>query len=122
MLNITDISENIVKMDYSICESTGISMDDISTLKWEMGLYYLNIVLEDMPEAQSKLSKQKFFWGWWSLQFYRRSVQWSNYVARDILECSLSSFKKFQNNQLRSTPISEQLYQLAITKNTIKTQ
>ncbi len=120
MLNAADISKSIVSMDYKICELTGISIDAISTIKWEMGLHYLEVALQDMPEAQNRLSKQHFFWGWWSLQFYRRSVQWCNYVQRDLLECSLSSFEKFQNNQLRSTPITEQLYQIAISKNTTK--
>lgn len=112
MITAKELADNIHNTDAKICDMLGITHEEIAEMKWEMGLAFLDIICPNMPEAQSKLSKQQFFWGWWSMQFYRRSLQWCNYLKRDLLDESLTSFRRYQMQQLRSTPINEQLYQV----------
>lgn len=115
MLTATDISKRIVQTDAAICQATGMQSEQLASLKWEHAFYYLDYVLPDLPEAQTRISKQGFFWGWWSVTYYRRSKQWLNYVNRQLMEDSTSSFCRFQRQQLRATPLTEQLYRLINT-------
>ena len=116
MLNPTEIAKKMFDTDNQISEMLSISTESIAEMKFDLGIQYLEITLQDMAESQRRLSRQEFFWGWWSLQFYRRSLQWINYTHRNILNRDQESFRQYHFNQLRSTPITEQLYQIAISK------